>query len=130
MKSAQILQDLGAIRRARKEGFKAHTVFDLCSIAAVAVTAVIGIAALAGGLQGRLLRKAMPPSHGRLAAAGLMLAYPRALFDYIGAAMVVVVIVMPKPGPAEARLTNGWPERTRARQASGARPPTRSGQRK
>jgi hypothetical protein len=50
-----------------------HTVFDLGSTAVVAVTAVIGIAALAGGLQRRLLRKAMPPRHRRLAAAGLVL---------------------------------------------------------
>ena len=42
-----------------------------------------------------------------LIVAGLMLVYPRALFDYIGAALVVAVIVMQKLKPAEVRAATG-----------------------
>jgi len=76
---------------------------DWGSIAVVTITAAIGIAALAGGLQGWLFRKTTLLERGMLLVAGLMLVYPRALFDYIGAALVVVVILMQKVRSAAAR---------------------------
>ena len=66
------------------------------SIAEVTVTAAIGIAALAGGLQGWLFRKTTGSERWMLIIAGLMLVYPRALFDVIGLALVVAVVVMQK----------------------------------
>jgi TRAP-type uncharacterized transport system fused permease subunit len=66
------------------------------SIALVTVTAAIGIAALAGGLQGWLFRKTLLLERWMLIVAGLMLVYPRAMFDVIGLALVVAVVVMQK----------------------------------
>jgi TRAP-type uncharacterized transport system fused permease subunit len=66
------------------------------SIALVTVTAAIGIAALAGGLQGWLFRKTLLLERWMLIVAGLMLVYPRAMFDVIGLALVVTVVVMQK----------------------------------
>lgn len=66
------------------------------SIAEVTITAAFGIAALAGGLQGWLLRKTVSIERWMLVIAGLMLVYPRAMFDYIGFALVVAVVVMQK----------------------------------
>ena len=80
---------------------------DWGSIAVVTVTAAIGIAALAGGLQGWLLRKTIWPERWMLVIAGLMLVYPRAMFDYIGAALVVAVIVMQKLRKAGAPAHEG-----------------------
>lgn len=66
------------------------------SIALVTGTAAIGIAALAGGLQGWFLRKTNVLERWMLIIAGLMLVYPRAMFDVIGLALVVAVVVMQK----------------------------------
>jgi TRAP transporter 4TM/12TM fusion protein len=66
------------------------------SIAEVTITAAFGIAALAGGLQGWLLRKTASMERWMLVIAGLMLVYPRAMFDYIGFALVIAVVVMQK----------------------------------
>jgi TRAP-type uncharacterized transport system fused permease subunit len=66
------------------------------SVAMVTITAAFGIAALAGGLQGWLLRKTTLIERWMLIVAGLMLVYPAPLFDYIGFALVVVVIVLQK----------------------------------
>jgi TRAP-type uncharacterized transport system fused permease subunit len=63
--------------------------------------------ALAGGLQGWLLRKTKGPERAMLVVAGLMLVYPRALFDYIGAALVVAVIVMQVLRGRAARAATG-----------------------
>ena len=87
--------------------FKNLAQADWGSIAVVTVTAAIGIAALAGGLQGWLFRKTTWVERWMLIIAGLMLVYPRAMFDYIGAALVVAVIVMQKLKPAEARAATG-----------------------
>ncbi len=65
-------------------------------IALVSVTAMIGIAALAGGMQGWVLKKTTSLERWLLVIAGLFLVYPRAAFDYIGLALVVAVIVMQK----------------------------------
>ena len=66
------------------------------SIAEVTVTAAIGIAALAGGLQGWLLLKTTTIERWMLVIAGLMLVYPRALFDLIGLALFIAVLIIQK----------------------------------
>jgi len=66
------------------------------SVAMVTVTAVFGIAALAGGLQGWLLRRTTLIERWMLIVAGLMLVYPVLLFDYIGFGLVAAVVVLQK----------------------------------
>ena len=73
------------------------------SIAEVTITAAFGIVALAGGLQGWLLRKTNLLERWLLIIAGVMLVYPRAMFDFIGLALVVIVVVMQKLRHAELR---------------------------
>ncbi len=87
--------------------FKNLAQADWSSVAVVTVTAAIGIAALAGGLQGWLFRKTTLLERWMLVAAGLMLVYPGALLDYTGAALVVAVIVMQKMRPAKTRVAVG-----------------------
>jgi len=87
--------------------FKTLADADWLSIAGVTVTACIGIVALAGGLQGWLFRRTVWVERWMLIIAGLMLVYPRIMFDYIGAALVVAVIVMQKLRPNEARAATG-----------------------
>jgi TRAP-type uncharacterized transport system fused permease subunit len=62
----------------------------------VTITAAFGIAALAGGLQGWLLRKTTLLERVALVIAGLMLVYPVALFDSIGFAIVIAVVILQK----------------------------------
>ncbi len=87
--------------------FKNLAQADWGMVAVVTLTAAIGIAALAGGLQGWLFRKTTWVERWMLIVAGLMLVYPRAMFDYIGAALVVAVIVMQKLRPGETRAAAG-----------------------
>ena len=65
-------------------------------IAEVSITAMIGIGALAGGMQNWFLKKTTLLERSMLIIAGLLLVYPKVLFDWIGSAMVVAVIVMQK----------------------------------
>ena len=67
---------------------------DWGSIALVTFTAAIGIAALAGGLQGWLLKRTNLAERWMLIIAGFMLVYPKALFDAIGFGLVAVVTLM------------------------------------
>ena len=67
---------------------------DWGSIALVTFTAAIGIAALAGGLQGWLLRRTNIVERWMLIVAGFLLVYPKTLFDLIGFGLVVVVVLM------------------------------------
>jgi len=53
---------------------------------------MIGIGALAGGMQGWLFKKTPAFERWLLIIPGLALVYPQALFDYIGIALVVVVV--------------------------------------
>ncbi|HYH40475.1 MAG TPA: TRAP transporter large permease subunit, partial [Burkholderiales bacterium] len=76
--------------------FKTLGQADWGAIARVTVTAACGIAALAGGLQGWLLRKTNLLERWMLIIAGLMLVYPAPLFDYIGFALVAIVVVLQK----------------------------------
>jgi len=87
--------------------FKNLAQADWGSIALVTITAAIGIVALAGGLQGWLLRKTTSIERWTLVVAGLMLVYPRAMFDYIGAALVVTVVVLQLYRRNEARPPTG-----------------------
>src|SRR5438552_3280340 len=64
------------------------------SIAEVTTTAAIGIAALAGGLQGWLFSRTSLAERIMLSVAGFLLVYPKALFDAVGFVLVVLVLVM------------------------------------
>src|SRR5713226_8040395 len=67
---------------------------DWGSIALVTGTAALGIAALAGGVQGWALKRTTWIEQGMLIVAGLALVYPKALFDAIGIALVAFVLVL------------------------------------
>jgi TRAP-type uncharacterized transport system fused permease subunit len=60
------------------------------------VTAIIGIVALAGGLQGWLLRKTTLPERWMLIIAGLALVYPTTFCDILGLVLVTVVVLLQK----------------------------------
>ncbi len=72
------------------------------AIAIISVTAIIGIIALAGGLQGWLLRKTNVIERWMLIIAGLALVYPTTTSDVIGSVLVVLVLVMQKMWPEKA----------------------------
>lgn len=65
-------------------------------IAVVSVTAMIGIAALSGAMQGWLFRKTTAVERWLLIIAGVALVYPKALFDYVGLALLAIVVVSQK----------------------------------
>jgi TRAP transporter 4TM/12TM fusion protein len=67
---------------------------DWGSIALVTGTAAVGIVALAGGFQGWLLKRTSIPERLMLIVAGFLLVYPKALFDVIGFALVVIVVLL------------------------------------
>jgi TRAP transporter 4TM/12TM fusion protein len=67
---------------------------DWGSIALVTFTAAIGIAALAGGLQGWLLTRTNLAERAMLVVAGFLLVYPKAMFDAIGFVLVALVLLM------------------------------------
>ena len=67
---------------------------DWGSIALVTFTAAIGIAALAGGLQGWLFKRTTLAERLMLVVAGFLLVYPKAMFDAIGFAFVAVVVTL------------------------------------
>ena len=72
--------------------FKTLGQADWGSIALVTITAAIGIVALAGGLQGWLLKRTTWIERVMLIVAGFLLVYPKAAFDVIGFALVVIVL--------------------------------------
>ena len=72
------------------------------AIAVISVTAIMGIVALAGGLQGWLLRKTSVIERWMLIVAGLALVYPTKTSDVIGLVLVALVLVMQKFMPARA----------------------------
>jgi len=67
---------------------------DWLSIAHVTFTAAVGILALAGGFQGWLLRKTSSPERWLLIVAGVMLVYPKTLFDVAGFTIVTIVLAL------------------------------------
>ena len=62
---------------------------------------MIGIAALACGMQGWVLRRTTRLERWLLILAGLALVYPRAAFDYIGIALIVIALISQKVRRAE-----------------------------
>jgi TRAP-type uncharacterized transport system fused permease subunit len=67
---------------------------SMLDVAWITCTAFIGIAALAGGVQGWLFRRCTVIERVLLIAAGLLLVYPKPLADWIGLACVTVVIAL------------------------------------
>jgi len=59
---------------------------------------------VAAGVQGWLFKKTTSPERWMLIIAGLALVYPKAMLDYIGVALIMVVIVLQKlrKGPVHA----------------------------
>ena len=76
--------------------FKKLAVAPWGDIAVVSITAMIGIGALAAGVQNWLFRKTTVLERWLLIIAGLALVYPKPLLDYIGVALIVIVIAMQK----------------------------------
>ena len=60
------------------------------------ITAFLGIAALAGGVEGWFLKKTTLYERIMLIMAGLLLVYPIALYDIVGFGLMVLVIVLQK----------------------------------
>jgi TRAP-type uncharacterized transport system fused permease subunit len=85
--------------------FKALAKASVVDIATVCVTAMIGIAALAGGMQGWLFKRTTRLERWLLILAGLALVYPRAAFDYIGIVLIAIVLVSQKLRRAPEPLT-------------------------
>jgi TRAP transporter 4TM/12TM fusion protein len=67
---------------------------DWGSIALVTLTAAVGIAALAGGLQGWLFKRTNAFERALLVIAGFLLVYPKAMSDVVGFGMVALVAAM------------------------------------
>jgi TRAP-type uncharacterized transport system fused permease subunit len=67
-------------------------------------TSMIGIAALAGGVDAWFLKRANWPERILLMTGGLMLVYSSWLYDAIGLGLVIAVVVLQKtrPDPAPA----------------------------
>ena len=88
--------------------FKALATANWGSIALVTFTAAVGIMALAGAFQGWLFHRTTFYERAMLFIAGVMLVYPKTLFDIIGFALVAVVIVIQwLKGRNEARAAAG-----------------------
>ena len=85
--------------------FKNLAQADWGAVAIISVTAIIGIVALAGGLQGWLLRRTNIAERLMLIIAGLALMYPTTFSDVLGLVLVAVVVALQKlraPVPAPA----------------------------
>ncbi len=67
---------------------------DWGSIALVTFTAAVGIMALCGGFQGWLFRKTASYERWMLIVAGVMLVYPKTLFDVVGFGLVALVLLL------------------------------------
>lgn len=76
--------------------FKNLAQADWTGVAIITVTAVVGIVALAGGLQGWLLRKTTIPERWMLIVAGLALMYPTRTSDILGFGLFALVLLMQK----------------------------------
>jgi TRAP-type uncharacterized transport system fused permease subunit len=60
------------------------------------ITAFIGIAALAGGVENRLFKKTTFYERIMLIVAGLALVYPEPLYDIVGFGLIVVAVISQK----------------------------------
>jgi TRAP transporter 4TM/12TM fusion protein len=67
---------------------------DWLSIAHVTFTAAVGIMALAGGFQGWLFRRTTLAERVMLIVAGVLLVYPKTLFDVAGFGLVALVLML------------------------------------
>jgi TRAP-type uncharacterized transport system fused permease subunit len=67
---------------------------DWGSIALVTITAALGIAALAGGVQGWLFKRTTWIERVMLIVAGLALVYPTATADIVGLGLFAVVVAI------------------------------------
>ena len=65
-------------------------------IALVSITAMLGIAALAAGVQNWLFKKTTVLERWLLIVAGLALMYPTEFLDYVGIVLVAVAILLQK----------------------------------
>jgi TRAP transporter 4TM/12TM fusion protein len=83
--------------------FKALAKANVFDIVLVSVTAMIGIAALAAGVQGWLFKYTTKLERWLLIIAGLALVYPKAMFDVIGITLIVVAIVLQKLRTTDVR---------------------------
>ncbi|MBI4207207.1 MAG: TRAP transporter fused permease subunit [Betaproteobacteria bacterium] len=95
---------LGLLLMGSFKGLAGASVVD---IAVVSVTAMFGIGALAGGMQGWVFRRTNSLERWLLIIAGLFLIYPRAAFDYIGLALLAAVMVMQKLRKGEVHAATG-----------------------
>ena len=78
---------------------------SILDIAWITITAFIGIAALAGGVQDWLFRRCVLYERILLIAAGLLLVYPAPITDWIGMACMAVVIASQKLRRPVAAMT-------------------------
>ena len=85
--------------------FKALAKASVVDIALVSITAMIGIAALAAGVQGWLFKQTTRLERWLLIIAGLALVYPKAMFDVIGIALIVVAVVLQKLRTTDSHQT-------------------------
>jgi TRAP transporter 4TM/12TM fusion protein len=74
--------------------FKTLAGADWGSIALVTFTAAVGIMALAGAFQGWLFKRTVLWERLLLLVAGVMLVYPKTLFDVVGFGFVAIVLFM------------------------------------
>ena len=72
--------------------FKTLAGADWGSIALVTFTAAVGIMALCGGFQGWLFKKTTLYERWMLLVAGVLLVYPKTLFDVVGFGLVAIVL--------------------------------------
>jgi len=82
--------------------FKTLANADWGSIAFLTFTAAVGILALCGAFQGWLFKKTPPYERVMLLIAGVMLVYPKTLFDALGFTLVALVLLsqwLRKPSP-------------------------------
>ena len=85
--------------------FKNLASADWGAVAIISVTAIFGIVALAGGLQGWLLRRTNLLERWMLIVSGLALVYPTRFSDAVGFGLFLLVLVLQKlrakdPAPA------------------------------
>src|SRR5437588_4336052 len=85
--------------------FKTLAGADWGSIALVTLTAAVGIVALAGGLAGWPFKRTTGGEPIMLSVAGFLLVYPKALFDAVGFALVVLVLTMQWLRPVSTRTS-------------------------
>jgi len=95
--------DPGGVNLLLTGSFKNLANANWADVATVSVTAMLGIAALAGGLQGWALRRTSLLERWMLIVAGLLLVYPRTWADAAGIGLAVAVLAAQKFMPARMR---------------------------